>query len=165
MSIGSIFKKLVKDLLSDATNSETTNANMQTSQAYAPAAASSDQYAPDADGHYEIFGKSTKSHDEWVSYFRSILSACFADCSVECEVPASMLKPGADSRCKPVSFLLKRNGRNALAIMLVTTKSYRWYSNLQTEKICSELGVPVLRFYEQCENKSEYVVDRIRKAL
>ncbi|MCQ2427693.1 MAG: hypothetical protein MJ137_04745 [Clostridia bacterium] len=168
MSLGNLFKKFVKDLIIDAVTGENNNSNTSAASS-APAAAQpaapANQYAADANGHYEIFGVSTKTHGEWTDYFGSVLADDFSDYSVEREVPASALDAGAHPKCKPVSFLMKKNGSPVLAIMLVTTKSYRWFSTQQTESVCRELGIPTLRFYEQCENNRDYVADRIRKAL
>jgi hypothetical protein len=39
------------------------------------------------------------------------------------------------------------------------------YSVQETEALCREHGVKVLRFFFECENEKDYVVERIRKAF
>ena len=39
------------------------------------------------------------------------------------------------------------------------------YSVQETEALCKENGVNVLKFYFECENEESYVIERIRKAL
>ena len=174
-SFESLFKKFLNDVIKEAAEEKKKEpasapkpaaSEPAPKQEYRPSAdALAHQYEPDEDGHYEIFGISTKTHDVWVAYFKDIFAKYFPEYTLETELSASVLDPTAHPKCKPVSFMLSSGGQYKLAVQLVTTKTYRGLPNKATEKICSDRGIKVLRFYEQCENREDYVADRIKSAL
>lgn len=57
-----------------------------------------------------------------------------------------------------------KNGK-FLAVVLVRQNTYRGLNVQGTQKICEQLKIPYLRFFEEYPNKEEYVVSRIRKYL
>ena len=70
----------------------------------------------------------------------------------------------APDHAMPINFLLRKDDKE-LAILLVNRSKIKRYSVQETEALCQENGVDVLRFYFECENEKEYVIERIRKAL
>lgn len=63
-----------------------------------------------------------------------------------------------------INFLLRKDDKE-VAILLMGFHKTKRYSVQETEALCQENGVDVLRFYFECENAREYVIERIRKAL
>ena len=63
-----------------------------------------------------------------------------------------------------INFLLRKDDKE-VAILLMGFYKTKRYSVHETEALCQENGVDVLRFYFECENAREYVIERIRKAL
>jgi hypothetical protein len=64
----------------------------------------------------------------------------------------------------PINFLL-RKGDKEVAILLLHRSKTKRYSVQETEALCNENGVKVMRFYFDRENEPDYVIERIRKAL
>ncbi len=81
-----------------------------------------------------------------------------------CEIMVGVMFPDAPEHAMPINILL-RKGDKDVAILLVNRGKIKRYSLLETEALCQENGVDVLRFYFECENEREYVVERIMKAL
>ena len=72
--------------------------------------------------------------------------------------------PNAPEHAMPINFLLSKDGKK-VAILLVEWRRTKRYSVLETEALCKENGVDVLKFYFDCENEKDYVLERIRKAF
>lgn len=81
-----------------------------------------------------------------------------------CEVKAGVMFPNAPAHAMPINFLL-RKGDKEVAILLLHGSKIKRYSVQETEALCSENGVNVMRFYFEYDNESDYVIERIRKAL
>lgn len=86
------------------------------------------------------------------------------DADPECEVLVGAMFPQAPAYAMPINFLL-RKGDKEVAVLLVHLAKVKRYSVQETEALCHENGVEVRRLYFECDNKREYVVDRIRKAF
>lgn len=86
------------------------------------------------------------------------------DSDLGCEVKVGAMFPDAPAHAMPINFLL-RKGDKAVAILLVHRSKIKRYSVQETEALCHENGVKVLRFYFERENDAEYVIERIRTAL
>lgn len=81
-----------------------------------------------------------------------------------CEVKAGVMFPNAPAHAMPINFLLHK-GDKEVAILLLHGSKIKRYSVQETEALCSENGVDVMRFYFEYDNESDYVIERIRKAL
>lgn len=81
-----------------------------------------------------------------------------------CEIEVGAMFPYAPDHAMPINFLLRKDDKE-LAILLVNRSKIKRYSVQETEALCQENGVEVLRFYFERENEKEYVIERIRKAL
>ena len=86
------------------------------------------------------------------------------DADLGCEVFTGVIFPNAPEHAMPINFLL-RNDEKEVAILLVHRSKVKRYSLQETEALCQEHGVDVRRFYFECDNEKEYVIERIRKAL
>lgn len=83
---------------------------------------------------------------------------------LSCEVVTGAMFPDAPDYAMPINFLL-RKGDKEVAILLVHRSKVKRYSVQETEALCSENGVKVMRFYFERENESKYVIERIKTAL
>ena len=63
-----------------------------------------------------------------------------------------------------INFQLRKDDKE-VAILLMGFHKTKRYSVQETEALCQENGVDVLRFYFECENAREYVIERIIKVL
>ena len=81
-----------------------------------------------------------------------------------CEVKVGAMFPNAPDHAMPINFLLRKGDRE-VAILLLHKRKIKRYSVQETEALCDENGVDVMRFYFERENESDYVIERIRKAL
>ena len=81
-----------------------------------------------------------------------------------CEIEVGAMFAGAPDHAMPINFLLCK-GNKKVAILLMGFRRTKRYSVQETEALCKENGVNVLKFYFECENEESYVIERIRKAL
>jgi hypothetical protein len=81
-----------------------------------------------------------------------------------CDIEVGAMFPYAPDHAMPINFLLRKDDKE-IAILLVNRSKIKRYSVQETEALCQENGVDILRFYFECDNEKEYVIERIRKAL
>ena len=81
-----------------------------------------------------------------------------------CEIEVGAMFANAPEHAMPINFLLRR-GNKEVAILLMGFHKTKRYSVQETEALCQENGVGVLRFYLECENARDYVIERIRKVI
>lgn len=86
------------------------------------------------------------------------------DAELGCEIEVGAMFPYAPDHAMPINFMLRKDDKE-VAILLVNRSKIKRYSVQETEALCQENGVDILRFYFECDNEKEYVIDRIRKAL
>ena len=80
------------------------------------------------------------------------------------QIEVGAMFPGAPEHAMPINFLLTKDGKR-VAILLLEWRKAKRYSVQETEALCKENGVEVLKFYFNCENEKGYVLERIRKAF
>lgn len=81
-----------------------------------------------------------------------------------CDIEVGAMFPYSPDHAMPINFLLRKDDKE-IAILLVNRSKIKRYSVQETEALCQENGVDILRFYFECDNEKEYVIERIRKAL
>lgn len=81
-----------------------------------------------------------------------------------CEIEVGAMFAGAPEHAMPINFLLCK-GNKKVAILLMGFRRTKRYSVQETEALCKENGVNVLKFYFECENEESYVIERIRKGF
>lgn len=81
-----------------------------------------------------------------------------------CLVEVGAMFPYAPDHAMPINFLLTK-GDKQVAILLVHLSKVKRYSVQETEALCAENGIEVRRFYFECDNEKEYVIDRIKKVF
>lgn len=78
------------------------------------------------------------------------------------EIEIGAMFPDAPDHAMPINFLLSK-GDKKVAILLMGFRSTKRYSVQETEALCKENGVNVLKFYFECDNEEAYVMKRICK--
>ena len=81
-----------------------------------------------------------------------------------CEIEVGAMFAGAPDHAMPINFLLCKEDKK-VAVLLMGFRRTKRYSVQETEALCKENGVNVLKFYFECENEESYVIERIRKAF
>ena len=81
-----------------------------------------------------------------------------------CRISTGVMLPNAPAHAMPINFLLRKADKK-VAILLVHRGKIKRYSLQETEALCEERGIDVRRFYFECDNEKEYVIERIRKAF
>jgi hypothetical protein len=103
-------------------------------------------------------------YDTLAEPLNGVIHQYILDAGLDCEVMTGAMFPNAPKHAMPINFLLKNDDKE-VAILLVHRSKTKRYSVQETEALCQEHGVDVRRFYFECDNEKEYVVERIRKAL
>lgn len=86
-------------------------------------------------------------------------------CTVECDVPATRFCPTAHVKAKPISVLASKEGKPVLAIAIVKMNTYKSMPVVGTKRHVEDLGISYIRFFEESENKEDYIADRLKKCL
>jgi hypothetical protein len=103
-------------------------------------------------------------YDTLAEPLNKVIHQYIIDAGLEWEVMTGVIFPNAPEHAMPINFLLRTNDKE-VAILLVHRSKTKRYSVQETEALCQEHGVEVRRFYFECDNEAEYVIERIRKAL
>ncbi len=109
--------------------------------------------------------ENVRGREELLDDFRRLLKANFSNYDIYYQVPASELDSSAHPACVPVTFVFEKNGRYPLAVFVVRKNNYKGMNVVATQKICENMGMKCIRFYEEYANEDDYVVGRIRNAL
>ena len=80
------------------------------------------------------------------------------------QIEVGAMFDNAPAYAMPINFLLSKNGKK-VAILLMEWRKAKRYSIQETEALCRENGVEVLKFYFNLENEKDYVLDRISNAF
>ena len=80
------------------------------------------------------------------------------------QIEVGAMFPNAPEHAMPINFLLSKDGKK-VAILLMEWRKAKRYSIQETEALCRENGVDVLKFYFNLENEKDYVLERISKAF
>ena len=86
------------------------------------------------------------------------------DNDLGCTIETGVMLPGAPAHAMPVNFLLTKGGKK-LAVLLLDCSKVKRYSVQETHALCEENGIEAIRFYFECDNEEEYVVERIKDHL
>ena len=103
-------------------------------------------------------------YDTLAEPLNMVIHQYIIDASFDCEVLRGVIFENAPEHAMPINFLLRRDDKE-VAVLLVHRSKVKRYSLQETEALCQEHGVDVRRFYFECDNEKEYVIERIRKAL
>lgn len=94
-------------------------------------------------------------------YFAEVFSAHFPEYTVQRNVHVNL-------SCEdhvPVTFMLCKDGRQKLAVILCHAQEYRRKPILNTMRACEALHIPVQRYYTNFRNERSYVRKRVSEAL
>ena len=89
---------------------------------------------------------------------------CLKNIDLDCNIDEGAMFPGAPEHAMPVNFMLTK-GDKKVAVLLVERSKIKRYSVQETEALCRENGVVVMRFYFEYNNEEGYIEERIRKAF
>ena len=103
-------------------------------------------------------------YDTLADPLNGVIYQYLLDADLGCEVLRGVIFENAPEHAMPINFLLRRDGKE-VAVLLVHRSKVKRYSLQETETLCQEHGVDVRRFYFECDNEQEYVIERIKKAL
>lgn len=93
-------------------------------------------------------------------YFSCLLHTHFKDYTIKHNMKMTSKEPAV-----PASFLLLRENKPLLAIILCGSQRYKRKKILNTMEACEQLGIAVQRYFVEFANDEDYVVDRVKSAL
>lgn len=97
--------------------------------------------------------------------FFHLLYNNFSDCEIESFIPAKKIFPHAPEYAMPINFMLTKDGKSVVILIVEGGQKFKRYSVLETMELCKENDIVALRFFTTYPNEEAYVVDRIRKVL
>ena len=100
-----------------------------------------------------------------IEYFDDLLEKNISGYEVEMMFYARELNIHAEFNSYPVTFLLKKGHRPALAILLVPKDRCDTPAIQNTMAACDAVGIPCLRFFNEDPNPREEVLTAIREKL
>ena len=100
-----------------------------------------------------------------IEYFDDLLEKNISGYEVEMMVYARELNIHAEFNSYPVTFLLKKGHRPALAILLVPKDRSDTPAIQNTMAACDAVGIPCLRFFNEDPNPRDEVLTAIREKL
>lgn len=103
-------------------------------------------------------------YDTLAEPLNGVIHQYILEAELDCAVYTGIMFANAPAHAMPINFLLCKDDKQ-VAILLVHRSKTKRYSLQETEALCQENGTEVRRFYFECDNEKEYVVERIRKAL
>lgn len=103
-------------------------------------------------------------YDTLAEPLNNVFKNYLEDSDLECEVEVGAMFSDAPDHAMPINFML-RDGDKKVAVLLLELSKTKRYSVQETEALCRENGVDVLKFYMECENEKDYVIKRIRNAF
>lgn len=104
------------------------------------------------------------NYNTLVEPLNSVFKNYLQNSDLGCEIEMGTIFPSAPDHAMPINFLLNKGGKK-VAVLLMGFRKTKRYSVQETEALCKENGVKVLKFYFECENEEAYVINRIRKAF
>lgn len=95
------------------------------------------------------------------AYFAKLFAEHFPECTVEENV---RMNPSSEDAV-PVSFMLYKDGRQRLAVILCDSQEYKCSQILNTIRACEALGIPAQRYFTDFRNELNYVRKRVGEVL
>ncbi len=113
---------------------------------------------------YFIHKNDTRTEAQLVADFEKYFNnSLLEDYEIEREVSPEYF--GVSPNCKSIQFLFKKNGKDVLAVAIVTYKNCTHPAIKNVKNACLEKGIKYLRFIEGYPNKEHYVVRRVLEEL
>lgn len=94
-------------------------------------------------------------------YFEKLFAEHFPEYTIERNVRMNLSSEDA----VPVSFLLCKDGRQRLAVILCNSQEYKRSCIMNTIRACEALGIPTQRYFTDFRNELNYVCQRVGQAL
>lgn len=123
-----------------------------------------DQLEGTDDKLYFVHKKDCRTEAQIVADFEKYFtSAFFADYEIARDVDPTYF--GAHPKCKPIQFLFKKNGKDVLAVAVVTYTSISHPAVRSVQEHCESRNIKYLRFIVGYPNKEHYVIRRVLEEL
>ena len=108
--------------------------------------------------------KDRRTISQLIADFKEYFSdALFNDYEIECDVAPTYF--GANPKCKPIQFLFKKDGKDKLAVAIVTYEGSTHPAITAVRDACKKHKIPYLYFIVGYPNKQHYVVRRVLEEL
>ena len=134
----------------------------QSQQSSASGSAYSDPQA--ASPRFTTERKYPESYDQ-SSRIEEIILRNFPDYELQRNVRANALLPQAHPACEPISFLLCRDGRPRLAIVLTNVNRHSGMPLKGTDSACKAIGIPCMHLYHEYENSEGYIIYKVNSLI
>lgn len=105
------------------------------------------------------------THGELQERIASVIEDKFTDYTVEKDVPATAFVPMPHEKARPISLLIKKNGRPVLAIAVATFNNYRSYPTKTTREAIESQKITYIRFFCEYTNTPDYIANRLASYL
>lgn len=113
---------------------------------------------------YYVHRKDRRTEEQLVSDFaKHFDNTYFSDYEIVRDVDPTYF--GAHRKCKPIQFLFKKNGKDVLAVAIVTYTSITHPAVKSVQKACEARDIEYLRFIVGYPNTEHYVVRRTLEEL
>jgi hypothetical protein len=111
-----------------------------------------------------VHRRDSRSEEQLVNDFEKYFdNSYFSDYEIARDVEPTYF--GAHRKCKPVQFLFKKNGKDTLAVAIVTYTSISHPAVRSVKERCEAQNLKYLRFIVGYPNKEHYVVRRVLEEL
>lgn len=89
----------------------------------------------------------------------------FPEYSIETNLHPQIFDSLAHPSCLPISYLLRKDGVPALAVLVMKKNQYRAMIARGTYQVLDAQRIPYIRFYTDMENEASYVINRVKENL
>ena len=100
-----------------------------------------------------------------LAYFTDVIAKNLPDVTVSSIVPLETLGGEIPAKKADIDLLLSKDGKQALAILLVPKNKYRLTKYINTMNACEDAGVPAIRFMKEFSNEPAYMIGRIKALI
>ena len=99
-------------------------------------------------------------------YFESLITEdAFPGYRIERNVHAKVFDASAHPCCYPITYLFLKGNKPVLAVFLMNSNQYRAMIAKGSYEVLSANGVKYIRFFRNCKNEKDYVINRIKENL
>ena len=105
-------------------------------------------------------------HDWDDDYFAGIINEdTLPGYTVERNVHPRVFDFQAHPKCYPITFLIKKDGRPVLAVMVMRMDQMKAMISRGTYSILEDNGITYIRFFREMLNEESYVLNRVKEYL
>lgn len=110
--------------------------------------------------------KLIRDHNRDEEYFANIINeTALPGYIIERNVHPVVFDEAAHPKCKPITFLIKKDDKPVLAVMIMKSNQMTAMISRGTYWILEDKGIKYIRFFKEMLNEETYVLDRVKKHL